>query len=299
MISILIPTFNDDCVALAHAVATLCRDIQGLEWELIVGDDGSTNQQKIDANRQIDTWPHCRYWLTGVNRGRAAIRNALVREAHGQWLLMIDADLKVMKKDYIRQYVSFMSDHPQPCACCGGYRVGEGPASNLRYLYEKASEHCQYAKFREKAPYHSFKLSNTLVSRDILLRHPLDERIRQYGYEDVMHGKKLKQEGLPVVHIDNPVLFDRFESNASYIKKIEDSVDVLVTFRKELKGYSTLLSLACSHVGGALLRMAFPVLSFVRHRLRTNLQSSHPSLLVLRFYKLYLLLSQMRQSQRL
>ena len=44
MISILIPTFNDDCVALAHAVTSQCRDMQGLEWELIVGDDGSTDQ---------------------------------------------------------------------------------------------------------------------------------------------------------------------------------------------------------------------------------------------------------------
>lgn len=297
MISILIPTFNDDCVALAHAVAAQCRDIRGLEWELIVGDDGSTNQQKIDTNRQIDTWPHCRYWLAGVNRGRSAIRNALVREAHGQWLLMIDADLKVMEKDYIRQYVSFMSDHPQPCVCCGGYRVGEGSASNLRYLYEKASEYCQYAEFRQKAPYHSFKLSNTLVFRDILLCHRLDERIRHYGYEDVMLGKNLEKEGLPIVHIDNPVLFDRFESNASYIKKIEDSVQVLVTFREDLKGYSTLLSLAGSNIGGVLLRLVFPVLSFVHHRLRANLLSSHPSFLVLRFYKLYLLLSQLRQSQ--
>ena len=136
MISILIPTFNDDCVALAYAVAAQCRDIHGLEWELIVGDDGSTNLQTIDANRQINAWPHCRYWLTGANHGRAAIRNALVREALGQWLLMIDADLKIVKKDYIRQYVAFISEHPHSCACCGGYRVGHGVASNLLYLYE-------------------------------------------------------------------------------------------------------------------------------------------------------------------
>lgn len=299
MISILIPTFNDDCVALAHAVATQCRDIHGLDWELIVGDDGSTNQQKIDANRQIDTWPHCRYWLTGVNRGRAAIRNALVREARGQWLLMIDADLKVMAKDYVRQYVSFMSDHPQPCACCGGYRVGEGSASNLRYLYEIASEHCQSAKFRQNAPYQSFKLSNTLVSRDVLLRHPLDERIRHYGYEDVLLGKNLEKEGLSIVHIDNPVLFDCFEGNASYIKKIEDSIGVLVALREDLEGYSSLLSLAGGSIGDVFSRLAFPILSFVHHRLRANLLSSHPSVVVLRLYKLYLLLSQLRQSQRL
>lgn len=293
MISILIPTFNDDCVALAYAVAAQCRDIHGLEWELIVGDDGSTNLQTIDANRQINTWPHCRYWLTGGNHGRAAIRNALVREALGQWLLMIDADLKIVKKDYIRQYVAFISEHPHSCACCGGYRVGHGVASNLRYLYEKQSEPYQSAKVRQKAPYRNFKLSNTLVARDLLLRHPLDERIRYYGYEDVIFGMHLEKEEMLVEHIDNPVLFDRFESNASYIRKIEDSVNVLVSFREELKGYSSLLSLTDSAVGGVLSRFAFPILSLLRNRFRANLLSSRPSLVALRFYKLYLLLNQL------
>lgn len=293
MISILIPTFNDDCVALAYTVAAQCRDIHGLEWELIVGDDGSTNQQTIDANRQINAWPHCRYWLTGGNHGRAAIRNALVREALGQWLLMIDADLKIVKKDYIRQYVAFISEHPHSCACCGGYRVGHGVASNLRYLYEKQSEPYQSAKVRQKAPYRNFKLSNTLVARDLLLRHPLDERIQYYGYEDVIFGMHLEKEGMLVEHIDNPVLFDRFESNASYIRKIEDSVKVLVSFREELKGYSSLLSLTDSAVGGVLSRFAFPILSLLRNRFRANLLSSRPSLVALRFYKLYLLLNQL------
>ena len=298
MLSILIPTFNDDCVALAHALATQCCDIPGLEWELIVGDDGSTNQQMIDANSQVDAWPHCRYWLAGDNRGRSVIRNALVREARGQWLLLIDADLKVMEKDYIRHYVSFLADHPQPCACCGGYRVGEGLASNLRYLYEKSSEPYQFAKFRKKAPYCNFKLSNTLVFRDILLRHPLDERILHYGYEDVMLGKDLENEGVTVEHIDNPVLFERFESNANYVKKIEDAVNVLVSFREELRDYSSLLSLTGSTLGSALSRLAFPVLSLLHNLFRANLLSSHPSLLAFRFYQLYLLLRQLRKSSR-
>ena len=112
-----------------------------------------------------------------------------------------------------------------------------------------------------------------------------------------MLGKSLEKEGLSIVHIDNPVLFDRFESNASYIRKIDDSIDVLVEFREDLKGYSSLLSFADSTIGGTLLRITFPILSFVHHRLRANLLSSHPSLLALRFYKLYLLLSQLCQSQ--
>lgn len=298
MISILIPTYNDDCVSFAHTLMRQCSDIPGLEWELIVGDDGSICPQVIETNRQIDTWPHCRYWLTGVNRGRAAIRNELAKIAKGQWLLMVDADLKVLHHDYISKYVAFIKESTQPCACCGGYQVGKGSISNLRYRYEKSVEKHQSASFRLKAPYQNFKLSNTLIYRTILLEHPLNEHILHYGYEDVMFGIMLKKAGVPVVHLDNPVLFDRFESNLSFVEKIEASIEVLTIFRNELKGYSTLLTLVGTSNGHILSSILYPVLSFLHSFLKKNLLSCLPSLFALRLYKLYLLIFQLKRFSR-
>lgn len=43
-LSILIPTFNDICVDLVQALARQCESIQRLKYEIIVADDGSTNE---------------------------------------------------------------------------------------------------------------------------------------------------------------------------------------------------------------------------------------------------------------
>ena len=71
---------------------------------------------------------------------------------------------------------------------------------------------------------------------------PFDERFTRSGYEDVLFGKMLKQQQVPVTHIDNPVMMTEFESNPDYVTKIERSMRTLYTFRQELKGYSRILT---------------------------------------------------------
>jgi hypothetical protein len=46
-----------------------------------------------------------------------------------------------------------------------------------------------------------------------MLNIPFDERIRNYGYEDVLLGKRLKENKIDILHIDNPLILDNYESN--------------------------------------------------------------------------------------
>ena len=55
--------------------------------EILIVDDGSTDERTIEGNRIINTLPHCRYIERKENVGRAAIRNFLAREAKYTWLL--------------------------------------------------------------------------------------------------------------------------------------------------------------------------------------------------------------------
>ena len=82
-LSILIPTYNYDC---SHLVLQLLEQ-QPKEAEIIIGDDCSTKPIKEISG--------CRIFRPEHNLGRAAIRNALAREAKGEWLLFIDADAEV------------------------------------------------------------------------------------------------------------------------------------------------------------------------------------------------------------
>ena len=282
-LSILIPTYNDLCVKLVGDLRQQAEQV-GIAYEILVGDDGSTDASVVTENRQIEQWEHCQYLIQPQNAGRAAIRNLLANEAQYDWLLFIDSDMTVVRTDFIRMYVSQNAD-----VLDGGVIIGgdaEMLRHNLRYLYEKASEHEHMVEMRQKNPYQDFHTANFMIRRDLMLSHPFDERFRYYGYEDVLFGKTLKADGIKISHIDNPLGFNTFEDNLSFVTKTEEGLRTLHTFKQELRGYSRLLTFIDGiHIPAIL------TLFRCWHRLlgkweRRNLCGRHPSLRLFSLYKI-------------
>lgn len=294
-LSILLPTYNDDCTALVKALIQQADSIEGLAWELIVADDVSTDRRVIEANRSIALLPHCRYLPKPTNDGRAAIRNFLVDHARGQWLLLIDADLTVVDRQLVRHFVEAMDSAD---IICGGYRVLPGPRGNLRHRYEWKTRQLQTAGYRSRHPWANFKVSNTLFRREVLQSHRFDERFQKYGYEDVLLGKSLQAAGYTIRHIDAPVGFNRFESNDSFVSKTLEAMDTLCQFHDELVDLAPILRLADRLSGTASGRLLQWLYRHNESRWRRNLRSTHPSLLVFRLYKLGYLLTRLQLSRR-
>lgn len=289
-LSILLPTYNDDCTALVKALIQQADSISGLAWELIVADDVSTDRRVIEANRSIARLPHCQYLPKPTNDGRAAIRNFLVDHARGQWLLFIDADLTVVDGQLVRHFVEAMGSAD---IICGGYRVLPGPQDNLRHRYEWKTRQLQTAGFRSRHPWANFKVSNTLFRRKVLQSHRFDERFQKYGYEDVLLGKSLQAAGYTIRHIDAPVGFNRFESNDSFVSKTLEAMDTLCAFHDELIDLAPILRLADRLSGTAAGRLLQWLYRHNKSQWLRNLRSAHPSLLVFRLYKLGYLLTRL------
>lgn len=282
MISILIPTFNDRCKTLATRLSQQATAIESLQWEIIVADDASTDEEAVMENRSIAAMPHCRYVRQDHNMGRANIRNLLAETARGEWLLYIDGDGCVITPDYLQRFVeAAKTSH----ACYGGYRMMPGPDDNLRWRYEREAAPHHTAALRQQHPYHSFKISNLLIRRDLMLAHRLDSRFVKYGYEDVLLGKQLHQSGVQVSHIDAPIGFFDYETNAHFVAKTEESLQTLHEFQDEIRGYSALLD--------AVGRMSAPTrwsyglcFRLMKKIWRSNLCGTSPSLLIFKLYKL-------------
>ncbi len=283
-LSILIPTYNCSCLPL---VEQLHRQLEqtAIPYEIMVGDDGSTDSTTIEANQPINNIPNCHYIVRTENTGRAVIRNFLAQAAQYEFLLLIDSDMTVISETFIQNYLS------ADCQTVvdGGITVCGDPVElqgNLRYLYEKAEEPHHTASERQRLPHQHIHTANLLIRRDLMLQYPFDERFRQYGYEDVLLGKTLRQHHVSILHIDNPLGMDIFETNAAFVAKTEEGLRTLHTFRNELRGYSRLLTL----VSGIHLSI---VRNLIRlwHRLfkkaeRRNLCGSRPSLWVFKLYRL-------------
>lgn len=225
-LSILIPTYNTDCSALATALVEQCVQA-GIDYELIVADDGSCDEQTIVANRAINTLPHARYIVCATNAGRTAVRNLLAHEAVGEWVLLCDSDMEVVRADFIARYVQAM---PQAEVVLGGVchaTVLPSPDVSLRYYYEEWVAQRMPWHARQAAPLPSMSTANVLLRRELLLRYGFDTRCLHYGYEDTLLGRMLELNGHTAVYIDNPLLHLGLEPNAHYLNKVEMSLRTL------------------------------------------------------------------------
>ena len=289
-LSILIPVYNDCAVPLVRRLSSQACAVDGLRYEILVVDDGSTDAAMIVRNKAVDGIPRCRYVALPRHGCRAAMRNDMARQARYEWRLMVDARLKVVADDFILRYLG--SGARPGDVVCGGVVVDGGECSarlyreNLRFRYEKREERNHSVGARLKEPYKAFRTTNFFHHRSVLERVPYDERIKGYGYEDVMLGKTFREKGIVVRHIDNPVAYTSFESNEAYLRKIEEAMRTLKDFAGELGEYSPLLA-AVNKLGR--LRLLWLVRLwhglFGRAELR-NLKGDRPSLFVFKLYKL-------------
>lgn len=283
MLSILIPTYNDDCRTLVKTLANQAQRAALAGWEIIVADDGSTDADVVTRNASIQTLPGCRFVRNEKNMGRAAIRNFLVAQAAGDRLLFVDADMHVSRADYLQRYAEAFALGD---VVYGGYDIEGGTRENLRFVYEDHGKKNHSAQMRNQHPYSDFHTSNFMVARQVMLAIPFDERFRYYGYEDVFFGKQLQTHGVSIVHIDNPVAFRDFETNANFLSKSKEGVRTLRVFRKELKGFSPLLTLAEKLQRMYLKSLITCVFRLLEKAMLHNLYSTRPSLFIFQFYKL-------------
>lgn len=298
-LSILLPSYNNVCVSLVQALQRQADALRGkldkpFRYEIIVADDCSTDAACIDANRVIGDMLHCRYLRMEQNVGRAQIRNVLISESRGDYVLLIDSDLFLCDDNYLYKYATSTAD-----VVYGGTRIGgeglvmvdneantENLKGNLRYIYEKKAEPSHRAVFRQLRPNQEISVCNLYARRDIMEAHPFDSRFKAYGYEDVLFGKRLAESGIEVTHIDNPVLINEFEPNSVFVKKTEEAILTLCRFEQDLEGYSNLKTKVTTlgrYIPLSLFRLWH---RFMKNKEKRNLTGAKPSLLLFKLYKL-------------
>lgn len=298
-LSILLPSYNNVCVSLVQVLQRQADALWGkldkpFRYEIIVADDCSTDAACIDANRVIGDMLHCRYLRMEQNVGRAQIRNVLISESRGDYVLLIDSDLFLCDDNYLYKYATSTAD-----VVYGGTRIGgEGLAmvdneantenlkGNLRYIYEKKAEPSHRAVFRQLRPNQEISVCNLYARRDIMKAHPFDSRFKAYGYEDVLFGKRLAESGIEVTHIDNPVLINEFEPNSVFVKKTEEAILTLCRFEQDLEGYSNLKTKVTTlgrYIPLSLFRLWHRIM---KNKEKRNLTGAKPSLLLFKLYKL-------------
>lgn len=224
MISICIPVFNFNITSLVEELHHQA-ELLNIPYEIIIIDDGSDHFKEINKKAAEKS----NYIELSENMGRAKIRNLFLAYAQYDFLLFLDCDSLIRTSDFLSNYIEIIKNYPGVVV---GGRVYDtkkpGREKMLRWKYGTLKE-SKDAAIRNRNPYSSFMTNNFLVNKNILEETRFDERLINYGHEDTLFGFSLKENNVPIMHIDNPVLNGDIETNREYLEKTNESVKNLVS----------------------------------------------------------------------
>lgn len=300
------------------------NDTISLGFEIIFADDGSADIAAKQRNAIIAQLPFCQYIERPKNTGRSAIRNFLAQTAHYNHLIFLDGDVTIERHDFVRTYLAHRNDADviigtlhfsrvqldcdtteeiigQTKEAKEETKVSSEPMlydNNLKYRYEQQFLAKHPIKKRMEQPYASFRTTNFMVRRDLMLAYPFDETFHEYGYEDTLFGKQLKEHGATLIHLDNAATIADYEDNATFVAKTEESLRTLAAHAHQLQGYSTLLHTVNRLKGLHLLPLIALAFRLFKGLLHKNLCSNSPSVFLFNVYKLGYFVSLTRSSNQ-
>lgn len=281
MLSILIPVYN---FIVLDLVADLHRQCQkaGCVFEIICLDDGSQNTIK-EKNANLLSISNVKYIELNQNIGRAAIRNRLSEIAEYPYLLFLDVDSKVVRKDYIQTYLKLLDPS---VLLYGGRSYDDQPPEDQQFLLHwtfGSAREMSSPKDRNQAPYESFMTNNFLIHRDIFQSIRFNESISDYGHEDTLFGLELQKKSIPIVHLDNPLEHIGLESCDIFLNKQQLAIQNL-----QRLGLSTRLSQNGNQLRSWKMAGLFVFLfRLIEPLVLKQLHSTNPSLFLLDLWKLY------------
>ncbi len=317
-LSILLPVYCWPIGPLLTALHAQAVAEPGLAFEILAYDDASPDPDLCAANRAAAaTLPHVRYHNLPHNVGRAAIRNLLAAAAAHSWLLFLDADSGLPDAQFLARYRRAVAatappkPTSQPAAKPAPPRAFIGgtaytatppadPALRLRWTYGRAREQ-RLAAERQRAPYAAFTLNNLLIRAETYTHFGLDEGLgRTYGHEDTAFGGALATAGIPLAHLDNPVLHLGLEPAPLFRQKTAEAVGNLVRLARAGQAGATvsgLWRLAQQLRRAGLAGAARRLLTGAEPQLLRNLDSATPSVRAFDAWRLLLVLRELPLSR--
>jgi glycosyltransferase involved in cell wall biosynthesis len=289
MISILIPTFNFNTYPLVQELYNQAV-LENIDFEIIVADDASPINENTAANSKINELKNCRFERNENNLGRSQNRNLLVSKAKYEWVLLMDCDMFPKSKNFIKIYLNSLKQNEQKAIFGGLIYFDEKPKDDevLRWIFGKNREEIPLKK-RLSSPYHYTLISNILLKKEVVLKNPFDKEILQYGYEDIVFILGLKNNHIPIAHIENPAFHLNLEKSAIFLDKFHYSLQNLkfIIDKKIIVPEDTALTKTFAKLERLnLIGLAAFFFKIFKKFLTKNLLSKNPSIFLFDLYRL-------------
>ena len=210
MISIIIPLYNKGKYIKNTIDSILSQNFD--DFEIVVVNDGSTdNSLEIVSRIQSDKI----HIYTKENGGPASARNYGVREANGDWIMILDAD-DSLEPDALKVFHHLINKEPV-CNffCCNHYIQYNG---NKQLYSDKYTEGFIRNNFFSWCIGEFMPVAGAcIIKKDLLLKYPFKENLRRYedaeSLFNIMRDERIYRSSIPTM------TYNRDHSSASHARK--------------------------------------------------------------------------------
>ncbi len=209
LVSIIIPTFNRSDVVERTLTAFLDQGLAEADLELIVVDDGSTDDTSSILARVLAAYPNRLRVITQTNRGPAAARNEGIRRARGSFILFAGDDI-VPSPNLVQAHINAHARYSGSPVAILGHVTWSREFEITPFMEWLESDGMQFGfsfiRDRENVPPEMFYTSNISLRRDFLMDGELfDERFTAACWEDIDLGLRLRKRGLRIIYAPDAI----------------------------------------------------------------------------------------------
>jgi glycosyltransferase involved in cell wall biosynthesis len=239
-LSVIIPTYNRSDVIAKALEGYRAQSPPALIQELLVVDDGSTDDTESVVRQFSATAPFQVRYLRQPNQGPAAARNLGIRQARSNLLLFTDSDI-IPERELVAQHIEWHKRNPEIGTAVLGYVTWSPavePTPFMRWYGESSGRLFAFDRLQagKKVSFRYFFTCNLSLKRDFLLTYgQFDEDFKGAAFEDVDLGYRLSKHGLQIFY--NPAAigyhYQFFSFEAACRKERGKDPAARVFFQKE------------------------------------------------------------------
>lgn len=181
-LSVVLPTYNQADLLRECLRSLVDQTLPPGSYEIVVVNDGSTDHTAAVLS---EYGPRVRAIRFPSNRGRSAARNAGIREAATDLVVLVDSDILV-RRDFLQWHLHTLQNQ-------GPSVLSRGPVVDVASV--AMARNGQIPRLAASPAY--LTTANAALERSALLRAGLfDEAFPGYGWEDFELGLRLKRLGI-------------------------------------------------------------------------------------------------------
>lgn len=245
-LSVVIPTYNQADLLRECLQSVLDQTLAASSYEVIVVDDGSTDQTPTVLTQYAKSHPSVIAVRFPRNRGRSAARNAGIARAAAPLVVFVDSDI-IVRKDFLERHWQTHRQH-------GPGVLSRGPVVLTATVREARED--PVPRWLTSPAY--LDTANAALPHSALRAAGLfDEAFPGYGWEDFEIGLRLQRLGIRRVFCREAVAFHvqtpmQAESVVSLLRKEEERAKSAVYFYRKHPTLQTRLLIQATPLHRAL-----------------------------------------------